>query len=304
MLEAKYVWMNGKIVKWDKATLHASTPIINAGLGVFEGIRAYWNDEDKQLYIFRLEEHMQRMWDSSKIHRMNIPYSIKELYSATIETLAKNEFKEDVYIRPLVVRGGYFFAIDRSPIVVIIMAIPRGRAHHFEAGIRCLVSSWRKLPDNVMPPRAKTCGNYVNGILARLDAKSKGFDDAILLTFNEKVSEATGANVMLNRKKQLITPDVTSDILEGVTRRTLIEILPRELGYEIEERKIDKTELYLADEVFFYGTGYEITPVVSIDNYLIGEGKPGLTTRKIKELYFEIVSGRRPEYLKWLTPVY
>ena len=131
-MKAKYVWLDGQILKWDEATLHASTPIINAGLGVFEGIRAYWNDDNKQLYVFRLEEHLQRLQDSSKIHRMNLPYSTKDLYSAAVEILAKNEFKEDVYIRPLVVRGGFFFALDESPIVVVIMAIPRGRTHDFE----------------------------------------------------------------------------------------------------------------------------------------------------------------------------
>lgn len=295
--------MDGQIVEWEKATLHASTPAVNAGLGVFEGIRAYWNSESEQLHVFRLEDHLQRLRDSSKIHRMNIPYSIEELSLATIETLARNEFREDVYIRPLIVRGGYFSSLHESPTVAIIMAIPRGRSHS-EAGIRCIVSSWRKIPDTVMPPRVKTCGNYVNGILARLDARSKGFDDAILLTFDGKVSEGTGANLMLSKEGQLATPDVTSDILEGITRATLINAVPRELGYDIEERKIDKSELYIADEVFLYGTGFEITPVVSLDNYLINAAKPGPTTREIRELYFEIVLGKRSEYLQWLTPVY
>jgi len=305
----KYVWMNGKIIEWDDATVHVSAPIVQYGAGVFEGIRGYWEPEENELNIFGLRKHINRLFKSAAFHRMKIPFSREDAESAIITIVKKNGFKEDVYIRPIVYRGGEWslVALEGTPTEISIFPIRTPRPERMKKmtdGIKCCVSSWRKISDSAMPPRIKTCGNYVGYLNVRMEAHLLGFDDAILLTANGKVSEATAANLFLRRGTILITPSVTEDIIEGVTRDLLITLAKEELGMEVLERTVDKTELYYADEVFVCSTAVEVTPVISIDHFTIGEGIPGEVTMKMLDLYFKVVIGKIPKYRNLLTPVY
>lgn len=302
----KFVWMNGKMVDWKDATVHVSAPIVNSGLGVFEGIRAYWSQKHSQLYIFRLKAHVERLFESSKVHRMNIRFSKKQIEDAITETVAKNGYREDVYIRPLVFRGGLWRMLE-TPIDVVVFVIPTPRPERMKKlrkGVKCCVSSWRRIPDAAMPARVKTCGNYVNSRLAAMEADSAAYDAPILLTVDGKLSEGSGANIFLVKDCRLITPGVTSDILEGITRETLLATGARELDIDVCERDVDRTELYNADEAFFCGTGQEITPIISVDGIPIGSGRPGPVTRKIQKWFFEVFEGKKTEHMDWLTPVY
>lgn len=306
---AKYVWMSGTLVEWKQATVHLASSLALYGAGVFEGIRAYKSPTKPELCVFRVDDHLKRLFLSAKVHRMKIPFSIKEIEGAIIETIRKNKFVEDSYIRPLIYPGNYLELLGgEPPIEVSILTFPLRSGEQLEKakkGIRCCISNWRKISDSSLPPRVKSCANYVNYLkLAKKGALSSGFDDAILLTNDGKVSEASGSNIFLVRENKLITPDLASDILEGVTRNTIIEIAKRDLGYTLEERAVARTELYHSDEVFLCGTAKEITPVISIDNILVGNGSPGELTRKIQKRFFEIVRGKATEYKKWLIPVY
>jgi len=302
----KYVWMNGKILRWKEATVHVSSPVVNSGLGVFEGIRAYWSKESSQLHIFRLRNHVQRLFNSSKVHRMKIEFSKKQVEDAIVKIVARNGYREDVYIRPLVFRGGIWRMAD-APIDVVVFVVPTPRPERMKRmrkGVRCCVSSWRRIPDVAMPARVKTCGNYVNSRLASMEAEEARYDGAILLTIDGRVSEGSGANIFLVRDGTLITPGVTSDILEGITRETLLSTGAGELSIDVCERDVDRTELYIADEAFFCGTGQEITPIVSVDGIPVGRGRVGPITRKIQKWFFEVVEGRQAKHMNWLTPVY
>lgn len=306
MSRMKYVWMNGKVLRWKEATVHVSSPVVNSGMGVFEGIRAYWSKERSQLYIFRLKEHVQRLFDSSKVHRMKMKFPKKQVEDAIVQTAARNGFREDLYIRPLVFRGGTW-RMPQTPIDVVVFVVPTPRPERMKRmkrGIKCCTSSWRRIPDIAMPARVKTCGNYVNSRIASMEAEEAGYDGAIFLTINGKVSEGSGANIFLVRKGSLITPGVTSDILEGITRETLLSIGAQELSIDVCERDVDRTELYVADEAFLCGTGQEITPIVSVDGIPVGKGSVGSTTKKIQKWFFEVVEGKHAKHMNWLTPVY
>jgi len=302
----KFAWMNGRFVEWDRATVHVSAPIVNYGSGAFEGIRAYASKDQKELYVVRLKEHIRRFFESAKVLRLKIELPAKEIEDSIVELLRKNEFHEDVYIRPLVMeRGGVALAEGAvSPADLAVFSIPFGRVANIEAGIRCCFSSWRRIPDVCMPPRVKSCGNYVNSTYARKEALAARYDEALLLTIDNKVSEAGGANLFMVKGGVVVTPPVTASILEGVTREGVLHLASKELSYPTAERDIDRTELYLADEVFLCGTGEEVAPVISIDGHLIGDGKPGEVTKKLQTLYFDIVRGAVPKYRGWITPVY
>jgi len=297
--------MNGRAVEWKDATVHVSSPIVNSGMGVFEGIRAYWNKEESQLYIFRLKDHAQRLLESSKVHRMKAGYSTQQLEDAIVEITRMNGYRDDVYIRPLIFRGGLWQMKD-PPIDVVLFVAPAPREERTEKlkkGMRCCVSSWRRIPDEVMPARAKTCGNYVNSRLASMEATAAGYDSAILLTMSGKLSEGSGMNIFLVRDRKMVTPGITSDVLEGITRETLITGA-QELGIAVCERNVDRTELYITDEAFFSGTYLEVTPIVSVDSIPVGQGEAGPITRKMQEWFFKVVEGRAPNHKDWLTPVY
>lgn len=297
------IWMNGKLVPQAEAVLPVNSAAVFYATNVFEGLRAYWNDGDGELYCFRLAEHFARFRESMKMMRFTVPYSDVDLYQAVREVLAGNEVREDVHMHLVAYVTGT--GLDAtSPTGLYIN--PRRRPRVAEgSGLKCCVSSWRRTSDNAIPIRLKSGSNYQNGRLATLQAKADGYDSPILLDGQGHVAEGTGASFFMVRKGRLVTAPITSDILESITRTTLIEeICPNVLGMDVVEREIDRTELYVADEAFFCGSGYEITPIVSIDRFPLGDGQVGPITRRITTAYLNIVRGADARYPEWRTATY
>ena len=304
---AHYVWLDGDFVEWAEAKLHVSTDTVLRGANVFEGIRAYHDGSNGQMFVFRLREHVERLWQSMKVMRMTCPYSKEDLARACVEVVSRNDFHEDVHIRLVAYFGeGPLFAFKRDEIVTgaFVLALPRPSSPGVRDGIACCVSSWQRLADHVMPPRVKAGANYQQSRLVSVQAHLDGYDSAIMLNERGKVSEGPGACLMMVRNGQPITPPVTADILESITRRTLMELFHSEMGLEVIERDIDRTELYIADELFYCGSGNEITPIISVDRYPVGEGSVGPISKTIQDIYFDVVRGQRAEYKHWCTPVY
>lgn len=302
----EYVFMNGKYVEADKAVIPVRTHAFLYGTGVFEGIRAYYNEEEKQLYIFRMKEHYERMLRSAKIMYMESPYTVEEYMKTTVELLKKNGYKQDVYIRPTL----YKSAIKVGPGLYdnedsyLVFTTPFGDYYDASEGLHVCVSSWRRTGDNSIPPRAKVSGAYANAALIKTDAHNAGFDDAIVLSESGQVTEGSAMNLMFVQNGKLITTDTTDDILVGVTRNTIIE-LAKDLGIEVVERPVDRTELYIMDEMFCCGTGAQITPVASVDKRMVGDnGKMGPVTAQLQKLYYDVVKGKVSKYKDWCTPVY
>ena len=300
-----YLWWNGKLVRWEEATVHVTDLGWSTVGAVFEGIRMYWNAEAGEGFVFRLHDHLERLHHSMKLVRLERRYSVDELTEAVITLLRANECREDTYIQPVAYRSGGPKSLSgyspESQIYISIRPMPSellsGKAVHAR------VSSWRRIADDVMPPRVKNISNYRNSQLATMEALQDGYDAAILLNTQGKVAEGPGACLMLVRNGKLITPDVTSSILESITRDTLLTLAREDLGLPVEERPVDRTELYLADEVFLCGTAAEITPIASIDRYQIGDGAPGPITQQLARLYHDIVRGIDPRRPLWRTPV-
>jgi branched-chain amino acid aminotransferase len=299
---ANYVWLDGRIVKWEEAKVHVLTHALHYGTSIFEGIRAYWTGRD--LLIFRLDDHVDRMFRSAKILGVKVPYTADEVRRAVIETLRANSFREDVYIRPLLFVSTPTVTLDVRMLEVslAVIAFPFGKYLPPE-GIRAAVVSWRRVSNTMLPVMAKIGGIYVNSVLALVEARNKGFDEAILMDANGYIAEGSGENVFIVRKGKIYTPPTYASILEGITRDTVIKLATDE-GMYVEERPIAREEVYIADEVFLVGTAAEITPVVEIDGRTIGDGKPGPVTKKLAELYAKVVRGQVEKYLRWVTPVY
>jgi branched-chain amino acid aminotransferase len=299
---ANYVWLDGRIVKWEDAKIHVLTHALHYGTSIFEGIRAYWTGKD--LLIFRLDDHVDRMFRSAKILGVKVPYTADEVRRAIIETLRANSFREDVYIRPLLFVSTPTVTLDvrMLEISLAVIAFPFGKYLPPE-GIRVAVVSWRRVSNTMLPVMAKIGGIYVNSVLALVEARNKGFDEAILMDANGYIAEGSGENVFVVRKGKIYTPPTYASILEGITRDTVIKLATDE-GMYVEERPIAREEIYIADEVFLVGTAAEITPVVEIDGRTIGNGKPGPVTKKLAELYAKVVRGEVEKYLRWVTPVY
>ena len=303
---ARYAYVEGRFVPLEEARISVMTHALHYGTACFEGIRAYWNEEDRQLYVFRLQEHYQRMLNSCKILRIQPRLSLEQLEGITLEVLRRNGDREDVYVRPL------FYKSERAVGVrlhglsddFLLFAVPFGPYLDVEKPIRCKVSSWRHVNDNTIPMRAKICGAYVNAALAKSEALEDGYDEAIFLTEDGHVSEGSAENLFIVRSGRLITTPVYADILEGITRATIMQLAREELGLEVEERPIDRTELYLADELFLVGTGAQVSAVGEVDRRTVGSGAMGPITRSIQRLYFDVVQGRVARYRHWLTPVY
>jgi branched-chain amino acid aminotransferase len=300
-----YLWWNGRQVRWEEATVHVTELGWSTVGAVFEGIRAYWNEEAGEAFVFRLREHLERLSRSMKLVRLEQKYSIDELAAAILQLLRDNECREDTYINPVAYRGsGPRSFSGFSPDSQMFIAT-RPMPSHLLTGktVKARVSSWRRISDDVMPPRVKNISNYRNSQLASMEAALDGYDVAILLNAQGKVAEGPGACLMLVRDGKLITPDITSSILESITRDALIQLARDELGLVVEERTVDRTELYIADEVFLCGTAAEITPIVEIDHYEIGEGTIGPITRRLEQLFHDVLRGRDPRRAEWRTPV-
>ncbi|MFP3283041.1 MAG: branched-chain amino acid transaminase [Nitrososphaeria archaeon] len=306
--EAKYVWLDGRLIPWADATTHLMTHSLHYGTAVFEGIRAYASSPASapggELSVFRLLDHMRRLEGSAKIYGFPIRYGPEELSKATLELLRADELHEDVYIRPLSYLGygtiGLVFS-EVEPHVAII-AFPYGKYFHKE-GVNLMVSTWRRICQEATPPAAKVSGHYVNSVLAKMEALRHGFDDALMLDSSGHLSEGTGENAFIVRDGVIVTPPTSAGILEGITRATVME-LAREEGIPVEVRDVARHELYLADEVFLAGTAAEITPVLSIDGRAVGGGSPGPITARIRSLYEAVARGRDPRHPEWRTPVY
>lgn len=294
--------MDGEIVPWEQAKIHVSVNALHYGTAVFEGIRGYYHDDE--IYIFRLREHLRRLVDSAKIVMLKNPYTVEQLFESVLQTVRQNGYKTNIYIRPIIYAGENIMSLNavELPVRAAVLVFPLEKFFS-KQGLRVCVSSWRRLPDSSMPPRAKASANYLNSILASTEARQQGYDEAVLLDQAGYVSEGAGENIFLVKNEILITPPASSSILEGITRDTVIK-LSTDMEYRVVERLISRTELYTADELFFTGTAAEITPIVEVDGRKIGDGLPGPITQKLAEKYYRVVRGLEPNYRKWLTPVY
>jgi len=303
--KAKKIWMDGKFVDWDAANVHILTHTLHYGLGVFEGIRCYLCADGRSA-IFRLSEHVERLFQGARAILLNIPFTREEIVGAILETLRVNGQKAG-YIRPLVFIGDGAMGLhpQNNPVRVAVVTWPWGAYLGEEGlakGIRAKVSSYIRHHVNIMMTKTKTCGNYVNSILAKLEVTQDGYDEAIMLDTEGYVCEASGENIFIVRHGRMKTPPLTS-ILPGITRDSVMTIA-RDLGLVVEEQRFSRDELYMADEAFFTGTAAEITPVREVDRRTIGKGEPGPVTKKLQETFFQVVKGAKLEYQRWLTYVY
>jgi branched-chain amino acid aminotransferase len=301
-----WAFFRGEFVPLRDANINVMTHGFNYGTAVFEGIRAYWNADEEQLFALELVAHYARIRASARLLMMEVRQSPEELAQITVELLRRDGLREDVYVRPIVYKSSETIGVRLHNLDsdITIFGVPFGQYIDTEGGIRAQVSSWRRTDDNAIPARGKITGAYVNGALAKSEAQLNGFDEAIVLTADGHVSEGSAENLFIVKNGVLITPPVTDNILEGITRRRLLGIARDDLGITTVERSIDRTELYGADEVFLCGTGAQISPVIEIDRRAIGTGRPGPVSRDLSRVYFDAVRGRTPAYRDWLTPVY
>ncbi len=299
----KFAWFDGKFVKDDEAKVSVMTHAIHYGTSVFEGLRGYWNS--KNLYIFRLDDHIKRFRNSGRIYSISLKFTDKEISNAIINLCKKNKVRQSCYIRPFYFVGQYginLHVTENAPTHTAVVMFPFGDLFN-KNGIKAGVSSWRRIHDVSTPPLAKMGGNYLNSILATQECKRNGYDEAIMLDQLGSVSEAPGENIFLVRNNKLITPPASSSALEGITKDSVIKIA-QDIEYEVIEREVPRTELYLADEIFLTGTAAEITPIISVDGKKVGIGKAGKITKQLYSIYSEIVTGRNEKYSDWITSVY
>ena len=304
MAKPRLLNMCGKIVPYEDARVHVLSTAMKYAASVYEAMRAYWSDVDQQLYVFRPREHLRRLERSAKIARIPLPADAARLERETLEIIRANDLHEDLHVRLIVFvdtdDGGL---ASREPVGYVIAPIPTTR--YFEtAGLHVGVSSWHRTADNAIPARVKAAANYQNSRLALLQAKTDGYDDAIMLNQDGSVAEGPGYTLFLVTEDRPMTPSVTSNILEGVTRATLLTLFPESLGVTVEQREIDRTELYVADEAFFAGTAAEVTPILSIDRRPVGEGVMGPLTATVRDAYFRAVRDGSAPHPEWRVPVY
>ena len=299
-----WIWKNGEIMPWADATVHVSAHGLHYGSGVFEGIRCYETESGPA--VFRLREHLERLFASASVYNIKIPYSVEELEESVSELISRNGFSS-CYIRPIVYMGSASLGLHpgKCPVETAIMAWPWASylgAEGLEHGVRITVSPWRKFHSSMMPTKAKACGQYLNSILAVQDAFSRGYDEALLLDMHGSLAEGSGENLFVIKDGKIVTNKADDSILMGITRDAAFEIA-RELGFSIEVKSLELDDLLDADEAFFTGTAAEITPIREIDGKVIGEGKRGPVTKQIQDTFFEAVSGRDARFGKWLHPV-
>ncbi len=301
-----FVWWNGQRRPWEECTVHVTELGWSTIGAVFEGIRAYTGDRPDELFIFRLRDHLQRLERSIKLVRFTLDYGLDELTEAAVDLLQANQVRDDTYLRPLAYAANtYGKRATQMGHETALLISTSPMPTHLKSGLAqtARVSSWRRISEDVMPPRVKNLSNYRNSQLAAMEARLDGYDTAILLNQQGKVSEGPGACLMLVAGGKIVTPDLGSGILESITRDSLIVLGREMLGLEVVERGVDRTELYLADEAFLCGTAAEITPIVSIDKYAVGDGEPGPITQALEEAFDNVLRGRDPRYAHWQTPV-
>ena len=303
-MPASYCYLKGNIVPLAEAKISVMTHALHYGTALFEGIRGNWNADKKQLYLFRLKEHYERMLTGLKILKMDQNLSVEGMIQITLDVVHRCDFKEDIYIRPLAYKSTEVLGVRLHDLKndFLLFAIPWGRYLDTDA-CRCCVSSWRRPDDNVIPAGVKSTGIYINNAFTKTEAIENGYDEGIMLTPDGHVAEGSGENLFIIKDGKLITPAVYSNILKGITRDTVMTLAKNEMGITAEERFIDRAELYTADECFLTGTAAHLTPVCEIDKRAIGSGV-GPITAKLKQLYFDVIKGNNPKYMGWCTPVY
>ena len=305
--QPRFLWWDGEMIPWQEATVHVTQMHWSAVSAIFEGIMAYWNDEEEELFVFRLDGHLQRFLRSQKLMRMRPDYTERQLTDAITGLLRANEHRSDTYVFPYAYPAGggrfrQFSSSEPRPAQITITTQPSA-SHLLSGDLKsACISTWTRISDNVMPPRIKNIANYRNGQLASSEASINGYDMPILLNTAGKVAEGAGACIMMVREGKLVTPTGTDSILESITRGAIMA-LATDLGIEVVERAIDRTELYIADEVFFCGTAAEITPVSSVDRYVIGDGELGPVTTELEQRFHDGVRGKDKRYASWVTPV-
>jgi len=299
----KYIFLNDEIVPWEDAKVHVSTVAFKFGTAVFEGLRGYWNEDHQQMYLFQMDAHMKRLEYSQKFMRFETVFDGAYVREKTIELLRANEFRATVHSMATVFVEGFGGPAVSGPVGLAITAATRGGPGQLEEGCTAQVSSWQRVADNAMPMRVKCNANYQNGRLAGMQARADGYDTAILLNARGKVSEGPGMCFFMMRDGVASTPHTSSDILESITRSTVIELL-RESGVEVQERDVDRSELAAADEAFFCGTAWEVTPITAIDRLKVGNGEVGSVVRGLQERFFSVAKGESADHPEWRTPVY
>ena len=297
-----YAYFHKKFVPLSEAKVEIMTHCLHYGTAIFEGIRGNWNDNHQQAYLFRLKEHYERLHNGCRVLKIDLPYTIEELCQITVELAERCGFKEDVYVRPMAYKSSESLGVRLHDLNsdFLALVIPWGPYLDVDKA-RCSVSSWRRPKET---PQAKIAGLYINNALAKTEATENGFDEAILLTSDGHVCEGSGENIFLVKDNKLVTPASYDSFLMGITRDTVIKLAQNELGVETVERQIDRSELYTADECFFTGTAANITPIAEIDRRKIGSGEIGEITKKLHQLYSDVIRGNNPKYIDWCTPVY
>ena len=301
-----YAFFKGRIVPYKEANVGILTHALNYGTAVFGGLRGYWNDDEKQLFVFRPLDHFKRFLQSGKLMCMEIPYSAEDLVNSLTELMRKEGHQQDCYIRPLAFFSNEIIGVRLHNLKteVSIVCLPFGRYGTNEDGQRVTVSSWRRVDDNIIPARGKIAGAYVNSAFVKTDANRAGFDETIVLNQDGHVSEGSAANIFMLRNGVWATPPITDNVLEGITRRTILQLMREDLKWDVVERTIDRTEVYLADEMFFSGTGAQISAIVEVDFRPVGSGKLGDRTTELRKAFGDIVHGRNPKYRSWCHPIF
>jgi len=302
----KYAYFQGEIVPYEKAKVGVLTHALNYGTAAFGGLRGYWNDEQEQLYVFRPLDHYRRVLNSAKILHMKFDHTPESLTEITVELLRVEAYRQDVYIRPLVYKSDEVVGVRLHNLTdsISIVSIPFGLYIKKDTNAHLTVSSWRRIDDNVIPARGKISGAYANSALIKTDAELNGFDDAIVLNQDGHISEGSAMNIFMVRDGVLITPPVTDNVLEGITRKSAMFLAEKVIGIPVLERSIDRTELYICEEVFLTGSAAQITAVTMVDHRQIGDGVMGAVTTQLRELFQDVVRGRNPAFQDWLKPVY
>ena len=300
-----HAFFRGAVVPMEDAKVSVMTHALHYGTAVFEGIRGNWNEEQGKMFIFRMREHYERLLRGCKILLLDIPYTVDQLCDMTVDLVERNGHQSDIYIRPLAYKSAEVVAnlkLQELASDFTLITVPFGNYLGTDT-LRCCTSSWRRVDDNMIPTQIKSAGIYVNSLLAKTEATLAGFDEAIILNQDGHVSEGSGENVFMVSGGKLQTPRIEDNVLPGITRETVMQLAQSELGLEVVERSIDRSELYLADEVFLSGTAAHLTPVVELDSRPIGNGETGPVTAALQKLYFDVVVGRNPKYLHWCTIV-
>lgn len=301
----RHAFFQGRVVPLEEAKVSVMTHAFNYGTGVFEGIRGYWNEEQEEIYIFRLREHFVRFLKNTRMVCIHVPYTADELVDMTLDLVRMHGYRVDVYVRPLAYKSSEQIGVSMEGVAddFTMFASPYGNYVDIDRGLSLCVSSWKRSDDNAIPGRAKITGNYANTALIKNEAVLNGYDEAIVLNYAGFVVEGSAENIFILRDGVLVTPSVADGILEGITRDTVIKLAYEELGIPTVERAIARSELYYADEIFLTGTGAQVAPVTSMDRRLIGNGEIGPVSSQLQQIYFDVVKGRNPKYMDWLTPV-